>query len=785
LADTLVLRPLTVPRAGGIVNVTTVLPQSGVATPTSAALSYPDYVEVRDRSRSFESLAAYQFIVVGVADRSDQPAERKFGLAVSGNLFDTLGVQPALGRPFGVEQDRVAGRDAVVVLDHGLWQRQFAADPGIVGRRVRISEVEMTVIGVMPRDFTGPDQFVLPAFYVPLAMVPRLLPNPAGNPLERRDLRNLVVKGRLRPGVTVAQADDEVQIIASSLEQLYPATNRNHGMSARTEFGARVRANPQLAVMAGMLVMLAVVVLVAACANVAGLLASRAPVRATEMAVRLSLGASRPRIVRQLLSESLLLAVIGGASGLAIGSGVIRLFQQFELPSDVPLKFSFEFDRRALVVGLAVAALSALMSSLIPAWQSTRVNLVTRLKTRGEVESRPARLWGRHALVAIQVSLSLVLLTVAVFLYRGYQSELARGPGFRTDHILLMSFDPELARYDTAQTESFYRLLTERVKGVPGVRSVALASAVPLDQITIENTSIVPEGFRLPQGSTHVNVLSSRVDEGYFETIRTPIVRGRSFRTTDTDDAPDVAVVNETFAARYWAGEDVIGKRFQLNGQQDTWIEIVGVAADTKVRTLQEAATAFVYYPRRQRPAAQSTLLVETENDPMASAALLRDAVHSVDPNMPVLELRSMTDFYEASAVTFSLLLVRLVGAMGTTGLVLALTGLYALMAYSVSRRTREIGIRMAVGARPASVLKMVLGQGVWLATAGVVLGVVASSATSGLLRAVFPFPGMGATDLATYLLVVPALLLVTVLAALVPAWHAARVDPLVALRQE
>jgi putative ABC transport system permease protein len=229
----------------------------------------------------------------------------------------------------------------------------------------------------------------------------------------------------------------------------------------------------------------------------------------------------------------------------------------------------------------------------------------------------------------------------------------------------------------------------------------------------------------------------------------------------------------------------VIGKRFQLNGQQDAWIEIVGVAADTKVRTLQEAATAFVYYPRRQRPAAQSTLLVETENDPMASAALLRDAVHSVDPNMPVLELRSMTDFYEASAVTFSLLLVRLVGAMGTTGLVLALTGLYALMAYSVSRRTREIGIRMAVGARPASVLKMVLGQGVWLATAGVVLGVVASSATSGLLRAVFPFPGMGATDLATYLLVVPALLLVTVLAALVPAWHAARVDPLVALRQE
>ena len=785
LADTIVLRPLTVPRPGEIVNVTAVLPRSGVTVPTAAALSYPDYVDVRDRSRSFAGLTAIQIVVASFADRPDQAAERKFGIAVSGNLFDVLGVQPALGRAFGVEQDRVVGRDAVVVLDHGLWQRQFAADPAIVGRRIRISGVDMMVIGVMPRGFTGPDQFVMPAFYVPLAMLPRLVPEPAGNPLERREARNLSVKGRLKPGVSVEQASEEVRIIASNLEQRYPATNRNRGMAVRTEFGARVNARPQLAVMAATLIALAIVVLLVACANVAGLLTSRAPVRAREMAVRLSLGAGRARIVRQLVAESLFLATIGGVAGLGLGAGVIGMFQQFELPTDIPLKFSFEIDRRVLAVGFAIAVLSALFSGLIPAWQSTRVDLVTRLKDRSDAAPRRSRLWGRNVLVATQVSLSLVLLTVAVFLYRGYQAELGRGPGFRTDHILLMSFDPVLARYDDTRSEAFYRLLTEKVKTMPGVRSVALASAVPLDQISIENTPVAPEGFQLPQGSTHVTVLSSRVDEGYFGTTRVPIVRGRPFRATDTDAAPRVAVVNETFANRYWPGQDGVGKRFRLREGGETWIEVVGVAADTKVRTLQESATAFVYYPRRQRPAPQSTLLVETEGDPIGFAGSLREAVRSIDSNMPILEVRSMTDFYEASAVTFSLLLVQLVGAMGVTGLALALTGLYALMAYSVNRRTREIGIRMAVGANPATVLRMVLRQGFWPVLGGVVVGLLASGATSGLLRGVFPFPSMAETDLTTYVIVVPLIVLVTLLAVLVPAMRAARVDPLAALRQD
>ena len=495
VADTLVLRPLTVVRPGEIVNVTTVLPRSGLTVPTAAAVSYPDYVDVRDGSDSFSSLIAFQFIVVSFADRTNQPSERKFGMAVSGNMFDSLGVQPAIGRSFGVEQDRVVGRDAVVVLDHGLWERQFASDPGIVGRRIRISGADMIVTGVMPRGFTGPDQFVHPAFYVPLAMLPRLQPDSGGDVLTRRDIRNLLVKGRLNPGVSVESADQEVGIIAASLERRFPDTNRNHGLAVRTEFGARVNARPQLAVMAAVLVTLAVVVLLVACANVAGLLTSRAPMRAREMALRLSLGASRLRVIRQLVSESLLLAAIGGVAGLALGFVVVGMFQQFQVPSDVPLKFTFDIDRRVLIVGFAIAALSALLSSLIPAWQATRVDLITRLKDRADGNIRGSRLWGRNALVAVQVSLSLVLLTIAVFLYRGYQGELGRGPGFRTDGILLMSFDPGLARYDASQTEDFYRLLTERSKNVPGVRSVALTSTLRWIRSVSRTLRLRPKAF--------------------------------------------------------------------------------------------------------------------------------------------------------------------------------------------------------------------------------------------------------------------------------------------------
>jgi predicted permease len=788
VADTLVLRPLDVPRPGEIVNVSTVAPKSGFTAPTASALSYPDYEEVRDRTQTFSALAGFRLIVASFTDRPDQPAQRKFGMAVSGNLFDMLGVQPMLGRAIGVEDDRVVGRSPVVVLDHDLWRQQFGGNREVVGRAIRIAGVDMTVIGIMPEGFSGPDQFLHPAFYVPFAMTPTLKTVGTTFELTDRQTRNIAVKGRLEPGVSVEQAAQDVALIGEQLRRAYPdpETNRNYGLTAQTEFAARVTARPQLAGAAVMLMTLSLTVLIVACANLAGLLSSRAPARAREMAMRLAIGAGRGRVVRQLVVESLLLAVGGGACGLLIASAVIVLLQGLQLPTEVPLKLTYDLNDRVLLVGLIVATLSAVVSSLVPAWTSARTDLVSTLKSLGAADPGRARLWGRNVLVCGQVGLSLVLVTVAVFLFRAYQSEYGRGPGFRTDHILLMSFEPDLAGYDTRAADRFYDRLVERARAVAGVRSVALTSSVPFDSISIENTPVVPEGLELPAGTDSVRVRSARVDEGYFETLGIPILAGRGFRATDNENAPHVAVVNQTFASRYWPGRDAIGRRFrQVDSGTTAWMEIVGIAADMRYRAVSEAPTEFVYYSRRQIPAPDTTILVHTSGDPEAFAAPLRSVVRTLDANIPVFGVRTMQDFYEASAVSVSNLLIELVGGMGTVGFLLAVIGLYGLVAYTVNRRTREIGIRMAVGAQSGTVLRMVLRQGLMLSAAGTAIGVAASAATGGLLRAAFPFPNLPSVDVLTYVLVVPALFTITLLAAFIPARRAARIDPLVALRQD
>jgi macrolide transport system ATP-binding/permease protein len=786
LADTLVLRPLTVPRANEIVTLSAVAPNSGFLSPTSSALSYPDYEDVRDQTRSFASLAAFRLITASFADRADQPAQRKFGMAVSGSLFDMLGVQAARGRAITPEDDRVVGRDPVVVLDHDLWQQQFGGDQRIVGRRLRIGGVDMTIVGVAPEGFTGPDQFVQPSFYVPFAMMPALTSGSAVVELKKRDVRNVAVKGRLKPGVTIQQASQEVSVVAASLARAYPDSNSKQDLTVKTEFDARVDARPQLAVMAAMLVTLSMIVLVVACANIGGLLTSRAPVRAREMALRLAIGAGRLRITRQLIVESLLIAIGGGAAGLLLGSIIIVFLREIRVPTDVPLKLTMDLSDRVLVVGFILATLSAIGSSLIPAWQSSRTDLVSHLKNQSAADPRRQRLWGRNLLVSGQVGLSLVLLTATVFLYRAYTSEYGRGPGFRTDHLLLMSFQPDLAGYDVDRAARFYDLLNDRAAALPGVGSVALTSSVPFDSISIENTPIAPEGFQFQEGTSFVRVRSARVDTDYFETLQIPLATGRTFGPADTANTPRVAVVNETFASRYWPGSDALGKRFRLTSDAtQPWVEIIGVAADTRYRALAEGPTPFIYYSLAQDQAPDRTIMVHTTADPASLAGPLRAAVRALEPNMPVFGVQTMDDFYRASALNVANMMIQTVGAMGLIGLVLSVVGLYGLVAYAVNRRTREIGIRMAVGAQSGAVLRMVMRHGLLLAGIGTMLGVIASAAAGGLLRAVFPFPNIPAVDVMTYIIVVPTLLGVTLLAAYLPARRAARIDPLLALRQE
>lgn len=785
VADGLVFRPLPVPRAS---EVMTVVGQERNVGFGNRRVSYPDYLDLRERSTTLRGLVAYTFVTTTFANRQDEPAERKVGMAASGNLFDAMEVRPALGRTFLAEEDRVPGRDAVVVLDYDEWRQQFAADPSIVNRRIRIGGIEFTVIGVASSGFTGIDHDVKPAFYIPMAMFPTVQTGVQPDVLTRRDNRAFVVKGRLMPGVSTVAARQEAQQLATNLAQTYPDINRNHDLVVKTQFDAyRDQPGGGDTNIVVMMMTLALVVLAIACANVAGLLASRAPARAREVALRMAVGAGRIRVVRQLVSESLLIAIGGGVLGLLLADLVIGVFRTVEYPTDIPLKLTFALDNRALLVGLAVAAGSAILSSLLPAWRASRSDLVRSLKDASTGTSERSRLWGRSLLVGGQVALSLVLLTITVFMYRTFQSQLDQGPGFRRDGILFASFDPGLARYDDARTNAFYRLLRDRAQTLPGVTSVSLASTVPMRTDNFQGRQVVPEGFQLAQGIESISCPAALVDERYFDTTGIRIVQGRGFTTTDTADAPPVIVVNERFAAHYWPGQSAIGKRVQVRGQPNAvTAEVVGVASDSKYFFIAERPIEFIYLAHAQSPLSRRSLMLATTGTPEALAEPLRSLVRSIDPGMPVLGVRTMQDYYNARAVGISRLIVGTIGGMGTIGVVLAVIGLYGLMAYAVSRRTREFGIRIAVGAAPMSVLGMVLKRGMMLAAAGMVVGLIGSIGVSGLLRGVFESQLTTAgNSLWTYLLVVPSIIAVTLLAAYMPARRAARIDPLRALRED
>jgi predicted permease len=778
VADGLILRPLPVPAASELFTVSATMPTGEVRT---SGISYPDYVDIRSRARSFQGLVATRFVTASLATRRDESVHSTVGLAVSANLFDVLRVQPVMGRAFVPDEDRVMGRDAVVVLSHETWTEQFGADPAIVGREIRLTGVPFTVIGVTPQGFTGLNILQPIAFYVPIAMLPALMAGAPPDLLEQRDVRSLRMLGRLTSGTSIAQASQELDLIARALQEEHPATNARYGLLVRREMDTRFSEYAPLAGLSVILLGLALAVLLVACANVAGLLTSRAPVRAREIAIRLAIGGSRTRLMRQLITESVLIAIAGGLAGIVVAYGIVNSFQQFQIANDSGVRLTYELDQRALLVALAFAAVSALLSSAMPAWRSTRIgDLSSTLRNTTTPGGRGARLWGRHGLVASQIALTLVLLTVALSFYRAFQAEYGRGPGFRTDHIVLTNFDPLLARYDQRQSDIFYQRVKERVAAIPQVISVALTSYVPLNQDGGQSLAIVPEGFALPPGTNSLAVAAARVDEGYFETIGIRIESGRGVLATDTADAPRVAIVNRGMANRYWPGDEPLGKRIRLT--DGAWAEIVGVAADAKFRLFTSNSTPFLYLPHQQNPLTRATLVVRTEAESEALASELRAAILETDRTVPLLSMRTMEDFYYANAQNLNTVVVRTIAGMGTMGLALALIGLYGLTAYTVSRRTREIGIRIAVGAIPNSVLRMILRQGTLPSVGGIAGGVVASIAVGGLVQGIIPGT---ATDAITFLLIVPVVVVVVMLAAYIPARRAARIDPLMALRQD
>jgi predicted permease len=779
-ADALLLRPLTVARPGEVVTVGSTMSVEGFSR---VGASYREYLDIRELSTTFDGLVAFTGVTSGLAATRDALPKLTLGLLVSGNFFSVMGVEPELGRAFRQVEDQVPGRDAVVILGHSLWERQFGSDPSILGRRVHLSGIEFTVVGVAPERFTGMNQFVRSDFYAPLMMWPRFLNDPKARPLEDRSFRDITIKGRLKSGVSMARARTELSVIAKNLAGMYPDTNRNRELVVRTELQTRIAQSPPDSMLIAMLTTLATAVLLVACANVAGLLTSRAPARAREMAMRVALGAARGRLIIQLMTESLLIALAGGVLGLAVGYGAVKLFQLIQLPTDLPVALTFQLDRRALGFSLVVAVLSAIVFGFAPAIQTSRTDLTAVMKA-GEATVGRRRRWGRSLLVGGQVAVAVVLLVLATFMYRGFRETLHNGPGYRIDHLLMMSFDPSLVHYSEEQTRRFFLQLAERARSVPGVRSAALTSSVPMAN-SINASNVIPEGYQLPVGKEALTLFSARVDEHYFATIGIPIVRGRGFQEADSTDAPRVAVVNEQYVLHYSTHQDPIGQRFQLReGGSSSWVTIVGVAKTSKYLWLAEPPTDFVYLPYRQDAQSEMVLLTESAGDPSSLVAPLRDVVQSLDQTQPVYNVRTMDEFYRMRTLTIFNVIIGIVAAMGLMGLSLAIVGLYGLVAYATSRRTKEIGIRMAIGASRAMVLRMVLRQGLVLALAGLAVGLLAGVGAERLLQAAFP-SGDNSFEPMAHVLVAPIVLAATFVAAYLPARRAARLDPMKALRYE
>ena len=783
LADALLFRPLPVPSPSQVVTVSDSAPDLPVGA--FGFISYPDYVDLRDKNKSFASLTAATYTFAGVAEQRDALPQVRIALTVSGNFFRALQIEPALGRTFTAEEDRVPGRDAVAVLSYDTWEQRFAADPNVVGRAIRVNDVEFTVIGVAPKKFTGIQPLVHPDLYLPVMMLPRLSADPNVNPLEHRVSRMFIVKGRLKPGVSQAQANAEMATIASGLAASYPDTNHSHGVLVRTEIQARMAQSPLNANFAAMLLCVAGLVLIIACANVANLLLSRAQARSREMAVRLAIGATRRRLLRQLLTESLILSVAGAALGLFFAEYGADYFNRLKLSGDLPVSLDVQLDTRVLIFSLIAAVLSALLFGLAPAIRSAKTDLVPALKT-AETSGRRSRTWGRNSLVIAQVALSLVLLSATSLFVQTLRAVVRSNPGFRTDHLMMMSFNPSLVHYSPEQTRNFFRTLAERARELPGVESAALTQTVPFDGASVATNNIAPEAYQFPKGKESDPVLCNIVDEHYFETIGTPVVRGRAIQATDTDTSAHVAVINQFMAEHYWPHQDPIGKRFRSLGRDASWIQVVGVAKDSTYLAFGEPRLSFLYLPVAQQPLTGLTLLVETPGDAAALVEPLRNLVRSVDARQPIYNVRTMREYFRTQGLQTMHLVVNLVGTMGLLGLSMALVGLYGLISYSVSRRTREIGIRIAIGAQQLDVLRIVLRQGMLLAIIGVGLGLAGGFGVLRIIRAAFTRLQEGSMfDPWTFIVLPITLLAITLLASYIPARRAAAIDPNQALRYE
>jgi predicted permease len=740
----------------------------------SPPFSYLDYADLRDHNQSLSGLLAYHDDFMSLTG-TDVP-QRIYGALTSANYFDVLGVRPILGRGFLSAEEQRRGGASVAVISEDMWRTHFGSDRSIIGRTIQINRHLYTIVRVAPPDFQGCKTGLRADVWIPLGMDQFVW---GSSRPEDRGAFWLNVLGKLKPGVDRRQAEGELDLLMQQI--IENSRNVERGPSQitldplwRSPFGANVYMYKTLP----MLLALAAVLLLLACANVANLLLVRSVTRRREIALRLALGASRWRLLRQLLVESLLLALAGGGLAMLLTTWTAGTFAAFFPPTSLPLTLNGHADHTVLLVTMVISILSAMVFGILPALRTSSLAPITVLKEEagsmsgGIHKSRLSR-----ALVVVQISLSLLLLISAGLFARSLQNAQRLDPGFDPNHVLQASYELGPAGYSEAQGIAFHRQLLSKLEVLPGVESVTLADFSPLT-FNLHTSYVHPDGY-VPQPHESMEVSRAIVGPDYLRTMRTPLVAGRDFTPQDTEKLQPVAIVNQEFADRYWPGQDPIGKRVSAWGQ---WFAVVGVARNGKYRRLVYAPEPVIFLPLFQAYCDLVTIHARVSGDPQAYAVAVERTVHELNADLPVFGVTTLKSSMQLGSI-FERLAGTFAGAFGLLALILAAVGIYGVIAYTTRQRTHEIAIRMALGARRADVFWLVLGQGLLLTLTGLAVGIAVSLALTRYLKSVLF--GVSASDVLTYAAVALLLCLVSLVACYIPARRATKVDPMQALRHE
>jgi macrolide transport system ATP-binding/permease protein len=752
-----------------------VLAGTARGTPGFDEVSWPDFLDFQKNCTLLDAVIAEKIVgtTLSIGDR----AERTAGSIVSANYFDAMGVRPVLGRGFTSDEDSGRNAHPVVVISHQLWKDRFRGDPAIVGKTQMLNGLPHTIVGVAPEGFYGTFVGYPFQFWVPASMQERF--DSSGYKLEDRGARWIEGFVRLKPGVSAAQAQAELAGVASRLEIAYPETNRGRGIKLVPLWQSPFDGAEMLLPTLGIALAVVIFVLLIACANVGNLMLVRSFARRHEMTIRLAIGADRRRLLKQLLTEGLILSTVAAAGGLLVAIWCRDALVRIIPPRGVQMRIAGDIDWRVLMLSAAVCLISTLLFGLLPAVQSSKVDLAGALKSEsGGVVSGRHGSWIRSTLVLLQVALSFILLVAAGLLIQSLQRIRTSSPGFSTQGVVVTAVNLFAAGYDAQRARNFQDQLMDRVQSLSGVESAAYARITPFSYRTYSSAPIAVDGYEAPPDQ-QPTVEYNEVSPTYFQTLGIPFVSGREFTRADDETAPLVAVVNETMVAQYWRGENPVGKRLKV---RDRWMQVVGLVKSAKYANLLESEKPFFYVPLRQNPSTQVGLFVRTPQGPGTMAPLLTRQVHALDPELAPYEVITMREQIDRTTSSQHIA-VTLLSGFGGLALLLAGIGLYGVMSYAVSQSTRELGLRMALGAAPSHLLRLVMSRGVALTAGGVALGAGAALLLTRLLG--YLLYQVSPRDPLSFGLAFAVMIFVAMAASLLPAWRATQTDPVRALRSE